>query len=77
LLQNWWKNKLFVEVSADYFHGCRAKIRFVNKPLTSFGKCCDEVVSPFVPFAETCVDRREKLIWCNYSTMMANRRKVE
>jgi hypothetical protein len=78
LLQNWFKNKLFVEVSVDYFHHCRgAKIRYVYKTLTSFGNC-DEMVSSFVPFAETCVDKSEKkLKFVSYSTVLARRKKIK
>jgi hypothetical protein len=31
LLQNWWKSKLFVEVSAKYLALCRAEIIFFAK----------------------------------------------
>jgi len=35
LLQNWWKNKQFVEVDADYLEHCGANFHFIKTPQTA------------------------------------------
>ena len=30
LLQNWWKNKQFIEVDSDYMQSCNAIVTFVK-----------------------------------------------
>lgn len=30
LLQNWWKNKQFIEVDSEYLHSCEAIVHFVT-----------------------------------------------
>ena len=36
-IQNWWREKQFVEVSAEYFAVCRPRVYFVvDPPLTKF-----------------------------------------
>ena len=32
LLQNWWKQKQFVEMDEDYFIRCNSTVRFVETP---------------------------------------------
>lgn len=34
LLQNWWEEKQFVEVTWDYLHSCFGDLRFYTKPVT-------------------------------------------
>ena len=34
LLQNWWSDKQFVEVDADYFEACGAVLHFIKTPQT-------------------------------------------
>ena len=34
LLQNWWRKKQFVEVSAEYLSACSASVAFVKTPQT-------------------------------------------
>ena len=38
LLQNWWKSKPFVEVSAEYLAECKAAINFCIKKPTAVTK---------------------------------------
>ena len=38
LLQNWWKEKQFIEVSAEYLAAARATITFVKKEVTEIPK---------------------------------------
>ena len=38
LLQNWWKEKQFIEVSAEYLAAARAGITFVGKEVTEIPK---------------------------------------
>jgi hypothetical protein len=37
LLQNWWKDKPFVEVDAHYLNSCRAVIHAVETPQPTLG----------------------------------------
>lgn len=55
LLQNWWKEKPFVEVDAEYINSCRATIHFVKTDQKSIDKFitnifdhveCDLIDSP-------------------------------
>lgn len=57
ILQNWWKHRFFIEVSAEYFNSCNAKITFIfNKIDTTEG-----IKYIYSPYAETIVDFSEKL----------------
>ena len=35
LLQNWWENKYFIEVSPEYMHHCGAQITFIDKKIST------------------------------------------
>jgi hypothetical protein len=50
LLQNWWEDKQFVEVSAEYLEACRATVTFVETPQTAIP---EEFPATFAEFAET------------------------
>jgi len=61
LLQNWWKNKQFVEVDEDYLEKCGAVITFIKTPQFSIpvqfstnygtyyelGEQCGSITQPF------------------------------
>jgi hypothetical protein len=50
LLQNWWEQKQFVEVSAAYLKASRATVTFVETPQTAIP---EEYAVTFAKFAET------------------------
>lgn len=55
LLQNWWENKYFVEVSAEYMYHCEGSINFVRKPITRSNNLQTNMAS----YAETSIDAPE------------------
>ena len=57
LLQNWWHDRFFVEVSGEYFSYCTASITFVDKAITKT-KILQRVVSSY---AETSIDKGERV----------------
>jgi hypothetical protein len=60
LLQNWWKQKQFLEVDIDYMKSCNATVSFVETPQT-------EIPSQFSTqhsiFAESELDKREQYMF--------------
>lgn len=58
LLQNWWKGRYFIEVSASYLASSKATISFVTQEIEYIPDCFPVVHSSFV---ETAVDVGERL----------------
>ena len=58
LLQNWWADRFFIEVSAEYLYSSEATISFVEEEV-------QEIPEGFVctnsPYSETCVDTSERM----------------
>jgi hypothetical protein len=58
LLQNWWEDKFFVEVSAEYMFSSNALISFVAENIV-------EIPTTFActncPYSETSIDACERL----------------
>jgi hypothetical protein len=46
LLQNWWKDKAYVEVDTDYLAPCESCVRFVRKQQIRMGEfeTCDDIL---------------------------------
>jgi hypothetical protein len=38
LLQNWWKDKPYIEVDGGYLHSAKAAVHFMTKPLLDMGE---------------------------------------
>ena len=71
LLQNWWRNKQFVEVSCRYLKACDARVAFVRTPQT---KIPNTLQSRFTVFAETAdLDKKETVC----QEQLFGRHKVE
>ena len=58
LLQNWWQDRYFIEVSGQYMHHCGATMTFVKKEITI--RRPDLIpIACYSPYAETNVDNPE------------------
>jgi hypothetical protein len=57
LLQNWWENRSFIEVSAEYMYSAEATISFVEQEIIEIPsniQCTDS------PYAKTATDAPER-----------------
>jgi hypothetical protein len=55
LLQNWWKNKPYVEVDVEYLEACDASVLFVTTPqknISGFATNFEDLVECNVDLAE-------------------------
>ena len=58
LLQNWWQDRYFIEVSGQYMHHCGATMTFIKKGITT--RRPDLIsIAYYSPYAETNVDNPE------------------
>jgi hypothetical protein len=58
LLQNWWLNRFFIEVTGEYMNSCKAQLYFVTNNTI---KTPEKITFIYSPYAETTVDVSEKL----------------
>lgn len=58
LLQNWWADRFFIEVSAEYLYSSEATISFVEEEVEEIpgGFACTNS-----PYSETCIDTSERM----------------
>ena len=63
LLQNWWRDRYFIEVSYEYFAACEPDITFVTKKLTEISSTVE-----FISFESSLETMADKCA-CNIDTL--------
>ena len=58
LLQNWWAERFFIEVSAEYLYSSEAIISFVEEDVKEIP---NKFVCTYFPYAETIMDTSERM----------------
>jgi hypothetical protein len=58
LLQNWWHDRFFIEVSAEYLYSSEATISFVEEEIKSIP---ETLLCTNSPYLETTVDASERM----------------
>lgn len=66
LLQNWWRDRYFIEVSYDYLAVCQPEITFVKKKLTQISPTLE-----FISFESSLETMADKCA-CNIDTVSGN-----
>lgn len=58
LMQNWWENRFFIEVSADYLYSSESTISFIEEDIQNIPVA---FVCTNSPYLETTIDACERL----------------